>query len=593
MMTTKIIEETNIDVTYKDIIQNIEPFAIRKQMTTDGRRKRKSYTRKVVFIFCPRCSDKAFTSDKKVRKGSLVECPNCKKKIKLVSTNETEYEAANRINEELGLPFWKHKNIKESEKSLTMYADEWKIKIYVDPLLRYSSINIDRFRFGLSFNKELRVIYLLQKKSVKNISFGGKIANRNTDSYSSETIEELLKEKEQSKAILPETIFTYFDLVKEQCSCPKWLDKNEVTVFELLAAEKYKGLYYLPNELFGCKQLRLASKKNKQLLKDSDSIKDIIEKSSGVKLFKSELSKINQLKKVPLEIYLYFRTFILNTENRMTILKNLLTEQNENKWDVTCNLNELVPSFLNPKRKDSNELYFFYLTMNFYGCKEMVEPLLVKEFVGSSRKRKQQDVIENIQDMLNDFRDIKNTLDFIRKQYVPLDRTIKNDVKKIIMTCKNSIEIEMRLSQFISQLRLIYTDSEVLLLDYNEIEKEKYNRLINEYTFRLAESNVEMEVVGDILNICVGTSEFYFHQVKCKNRFIIFVRDEQGYPHCTIEVTKDDKLLQAKGRFNNENYPLPSEIVEAVKTYCSEIEVNCEGHYDLKVQTERQALEIF
>ena len=591
-MSLKIIEETNIDITYKDIIQNIEPFAIKKQMTTDGRRKRKSYTRKVVFIFCPRCSDKAFTSDKKVRKGSLVECPNCKKKIKLVSTNETEYEASERINQELGLPFWKHKNIKEDEKKLTMYADEWKIKIHVDPLLRYSSINMDRFSFGLSFNKELNNLYLMQKNEIKNISFGGVISNRNP-----EAIEKLIVEKTQANTFFPETFFTFLNLIKDRCECPIWLNKNQLTVFELLAGNKYKGLYYLPDELFGCMQLRVASKKSKQVLQGSTSIKEIIEKVSGIKLFKSELSKINQLEKLPLEFYLYFRTYIKKVENRRIVLDKLLVEQGEFKWNnggyLYAYFYESTPSFLNPKRKNNNYCYFFNRMMNFYGCNEIFETVLVNEFINARSRWKNESTTDNLQQMLNELRDIGNTLEFIRERYFPMDKTIKKEVKKILMTCKNSTMIEMRLSQYISQLRLIYTDAEVLSLEYKEVENKKYNRKINDYSFRLAESNVEMEVVGDILNICVGTSGYYFHQVKCKNRFIIFVRDEEGYPHCTIELTKDDILLQAKGRFNNENYPLPSEIVEAVKKYCSEIEVDCEGHYDLIVQTERQALEIF
>lgn len=590
----QLVEEKTTSESIASIAEKIDPFAV---VGSTVRTLKNGQTKKTIiyYAFCPTCSLKGFKVNRKLRKGSVVVCPICSNKVKLKERPYGIHATNTMLRRKSGLPLWKYENIKNSKEKLSLFSAEWTISLKLDPLLRFSYISICTRGYSFSFNKESRILYFIEqdherKSKIKNVTYGGNIR----DTLLTDIIGQSQSEKNSTKnEKFPSLTNQYFNILGNYCIKPPWSAPSTYDIFELYAAEKYPGLLYLMNKTPITRSLRLASKRSKRILQESRSAKEILEKVSGVKVSKKELSLIGQLEKPVIEFYLFYRTFIPDATKRIRLLEKLQgkrwyntiiqDEYGTEYGEIDDNDPDLypVPIFLNAKRQANNGVYDFVKEMNQYRCKDDTEKYLYTAFLNELDNYDESATLNSCYSLITTIRDVSEALESLRIRYQPLDSSVKRKCIQLIRSTKHMQQLESKLNVYIRQLKLQYPDNTMIPINYNENEQEKFNRQIGDYEFTLAESNTEMEVVGDELSICVGNHDYYFYWAIRKKLYIIFIRDAFGRAVCTLEINNRNKLIQAKGKYNNENFPLDESVSSAVKHYCSENKINWRNTSDL------------
>lgn len=586
--------ENTTDENIASVLKKIDPFAVVKHMPRvlkNGDFKKTT----AYYVFCPTCSQKGFKADKKLRKGSVIICPLCGEKIKLNERPYYEHTVNTMLKKQSGLPFWKYENIKNDKFKLSMFSVEWTIELVLDPLLRFSYISIIPLSYCFSFNKKTRILYYIEKdqkrnSKIKNITYGGE--------FKGTTISNIITGKElidsANRIKFPQLLLQYFDILSNYCKTPRWAEQKNYDLFDLYAGEKYPGLFYLINKTPMTRSLRLASRRSKKILQESQSSKEILERVSQVKVFKSEFSMIEKLERPAAEFYLFYRSFISDANKRRHILEKLqgkrwydpiIYDYDGNEYErIKDSDPDLypVPSFLNARKKKRNGVYNFVKKMNRCNCKEYTENILFVAILDELDKYSESDTLNSLYSLIATIRDVSESLELLETRYQRFDPMVRSKCKNIIKNTTHIQQLEHNLNVYIRQLKLLYPDNTTITIGYNKSEKEKYNRHVGEYLFTLAESNTEMEVVGDELQICVGDHVYYFNCAERKQLYIVFVRDRIGNTMCTLEISNRNKLIQAKGKYNNKNFPLDESVVSAIKVYCSKNEINWQNTNDIK-----------
>lgn len=113
-----------------------------------------------------------------------------------------------------------------------------------------------------------------------------------------------------------------------------------------------------------------------------------------------------------------------------------------------------------------------------------------------------------------------------------------------------------------------------LLIPYAEEETERYNQVIGEIEFRLAETTDRLRDIGRKLDICVGGYSSYAMQ---KKTTIVQAYYQEKYIIC-LEVV-DGRLIQAKTPYN---HTPNEELVKVVKTWCDAADVSYANAHDLE-----------
>lgn len=111
--------------------------------------------------------------------------------------------------------------------------------------------------------------------------------------------------------------------------------------------------------------------------------------------------------------------------------------------------------------------------------------------------------------------------------------------------------------------------------EYSEKILEVFDdKIINDITFKVAKSNIELTNIGSIMHICVGG---YDRHVESKNCFIVYGVKDNKIMTC-IEINNEFKVRQVKAYRNNH---LSEEDQKTVVEYFNLVGANATDCYDL------------
>lgn len=125
--------------------------------------------------------------------------------------------------------------------------------------------------------------------------------------------------------------------------------------------------------------------------------------------------------------------------------------------------------------------------------------------------------------------------------------------------------------------------------NYDHIDPSVFTKQIDRFDMYLPKSSYDLRRIGQLLNICVGNG-YYANNVRSKMGLIVILKDRYSEKLTCMEIhigkTKNKNLkytlIQAKGPYNNQNFPLPIDVIQTITDFCNRNKINIECPYDLK-----------
>lgn len=207
------------------------------------------------------------------------------------------------------------------------------------------------------------------------------------------------------------------------------------------------------------------------------------------------------------------------------------------------------------------------------------------------------DTILNIQDTINSIRSVTKILHMVRP--ISSQKRIKQSIEDYItkIETNNSEHFDNKINSMVFLIndkfpileqysKKYYHDFD---FNYDHIDPSIFTKQIGRFDLYLPSSSYDLRRIGQLLKICVGNG-YYADKVKNKMGLIVILKDRYSEKLTCMEIhigkTKNKKLkytlIQAKGPYNNQNFPLPIDVIQTITDFCTKNKINIECHYDLK-----------
>lgn len=138
----------------------------------------------------------------------------------------------------------------------------------------------------------------------------------------------------------------------------------------------------------------------------------------------------------------------------------------------------------------------------------------------------------------------------------------------MIVNINENYELEYKKLRFKKLHDILSKDLNIATMNKNEyiyIEEvlDTYNKEINEVEFKIIDSGEKLLNIANEMHICVNS---YSSLIEDSNCIIIGMKKGDEYIGC-LEITRDNRLIQAKGKHNS---LLSEELRKAIVSYCYE-----------------------
>lgn len=205
--------------------------------------------------------------------------------------------------------------------------------------------------------------------------------------------------------------------------------------------------------------------------------------------------------------------------------------------------------------------------------------------------------ISNIGDTIQNIKSITKILGIVRP--ISTQKTIKQSIEEHItkIETNNPEHFENKINSMIFLINDEYPMLEEYAKEYyhdfdftyDHIDQSLFTKQLGRFDLYLPESSYDLRRIGQLLSICVGNG-YYADSVRNQTAIIAILKDRYSNKltclELYIEKTKNKKpkyiLIQAKGPYNNRNFPLPGDVIHTIIDFCENNKIRIECHHDLK-----------